>query len=239
MGRTPSTVPAPGSGEATAKGGATEGSPGLPTFPSDCRACDGAQSMLASFARMSRKAARAPDTSSDASRDSSNSSSAQGSAASSSTVAAAVSEGSDRGGFSDPPTASDETVSASADRPAGPGTSSSGLGCPPDTLQLGRASWTFLHSLAAYYPAEPSLSQRSLMRSMMEGLAEFYPCHYCAAHLQQQIQERPPDVTSNTALSQWLCVIHNEVNELLGKPAFDCSRVMERWRQGPSDGSCG
>jgi hypothetical protein len=30
-----------------------------------------------------------------------------------------------------------------------------------------------------------------------------------------------------------------QVNEMLGKPAFDCSRVMERWRDGPADGSCG
>ena len=37
----------------------------------------------------------------------------------------------------------------------------------------------------------------------------------------------------------WLCKIHNEVNEMLGKPSFDCSRVLERWRDGPADGvSC-
>jgi hypothetical protein len=30
-----------------------------------------------------------------------------------------------------------------------------------------------------------------------------------------------------------------QVNEMLGKPLFDCNRVMERWRDGPADGSCG
>lgn len=30
-----------------------------------------------------------------------------------------------------------------------------------------------------------------------------------------------------------------QVNEMLGKPLFDCRRVMERWRDGPADGeSC-
>lgn len=46
-------------------------------------------------------------------------------------------------------------------------------------------------------------------------------------------------VGSGTELSMWLCKIHNEVNEMLGKPSFDCSRVLERWRDGPADGvSC-
>ena len=29
-----------------------------------------------------------------------------------------------------------------------------------------------------------------------------------------------------------------QVNEMLGKPTFDCSKVFERWRDGPADGSC-
>ena len=62
--------------------------------------------------------------------------------------------------------------------------------CPPDTGQLGRATWTFLHTWAAYYPEEPTRSQQSLARSMVEGLAEFYPCHFCRAHLQEQVCAR-------------------------------------------------
>ncbi len=41
--------------------------------------------------------------------------------------------------------------------------------------------------MAAYYPDEPSYTQKSLMRSMMEGLAEFYPCSICAEHLKHQV----------------------------------------------------
>lgn len=28
---------------------------------------------------------------------------------------------------------------------------------------------------------------------------------------------------------------HTQVNQMLGKPLFDCSRALERWRDGPAD----
>ncbi|GLC46784.1 hypothetical protein PLESTB_001941100 [Pleodorina starrii] len=112
------------------------------------------------------------------------------------------------------------------------------VACPPDSWQLGRATWTFLHSVAAHYPDQPSARQQELMRCMMEGLAEFYPCEVCAEHLREQVRRSPPRVGTARELSLWLCGIHNEVNEMLGKPLFDCSRLAERWRDGPQDGSC-
>eukprot|EP00198_Chlamydomonas_reinhardtii_P003413 XP_001692749.1 sulfhydryl oxidase [Chlamydomonas reinhardtii] len=110
--------------------------------------------------------------------------------------------------------------------------------CPPDTWELGRATWTFLHSVAAGYPESPSERQQGLMRGMVEGLAEFYPCEVCREHLREQVAARPPQVGSARELNMWLCGLHNEVNEMLGKPLFDCARVGERWREGPADGSC-
>ena len=107
--------------------------------------------------------------------------------------------------------------------------------CPPNSEQIGRSTWTFLHTMAAYYPSEPSTSEQSLMRSFLDGVGEFYPCGHCRAHLREQMKESPPIVTSATELSKWLCKIHNEVNEMLGKPQFDCSRVFERYRDGPND----
>ena len=83
--------------------------------------------------------------------------------------------------------------------------------CPPGTAEIGRAAWTFLHTTAAYYPDTPSTSQQSLMRSMMDALTEFYPCHYCAEHLKEQVKASPPQVGSAVELSAWMCKIHNEV----------------------------
>ncbi len=83
--------------------------------------------------------------------------------------------------------------------------------CPPDTAEIGRATWTFLHTTAAYYPDAPTTSQQTLMRCMMGALPEFYPCRYCASHLKEQLEASPPQVASSKELSSWLCKIHNEV----------------------------
>lgn len=50
------------------------------------------------------------------------------------------------------------------------------------------------------------------MRSMLDGLAEFYPCGHCAEHLREQVKASPPQVGSSRELSAWLCRIHNEAS---------------------------
>lgn len=113
-------------------------------------------------------------------------------------------------------------------------------GCPPDVEQLGRATWTFLHTTAAYYPDHPAPTQRTRMLGLLFALPVLYPCTWCATHLGEEMRSIPPDVSTREGLSRWLCEQHNRVNERLGKPLFDCSlkRTDERWKDGPSDGRC-
>jgi FAD-linked sulfhydryl oxidase len=75
--------------------------------------------------------------------------------------------------------------------------------CPADIIELGHSTWAFLHSMAAYYPDQPTPAQQQLMRQLIEGVGEFYPCPSCAAHMRHQLQSRPPDVSSPAALSRW------------------------------------
>ncbi|KAJ2722235.1 Flavin-linked sulfhydryl oxidase of the mitochondrial IMS [Coemansia sp. Benny D115] len=110
--------------------------------------------------------------------------------------------------------------------------------CPPDSQVLGRATWTFLHTMAAYYPDQPDKKQQETMASLLKSFSQFYPCGRCATHLQGEMQRRPPDVSTRWGLSQWLCRTHNKVNVMLGKDEFDCAKVDERWRDGPADGRC-
>eukprot|EP00466_Bigelowiella_natans_P017950 jgi/Bigna1/48701/estExt_Genewise1.C_300142 len=120
----------------------------------------------------------------------------------------------------------------------GSSSTSSKKECPPNSAVLGRATWTYLHSLAAYYPDEPSKEQISKMNRFIYTFSETYPCEYCAHHMQEYLKQNPPRVKSRSEFSQWMCKMHNEVNSRLGKAQFDCAKVDERWLDGPSDGSC-
>ncbi|KAJ7872131.1 ERV/ALR sulfhydryl oxidase domain-containing protein [Mycena olivaceomarginata] len=110
--------------------------------------------------------------------------------------------------------------------------------CPPDKDQLGRATWTFLHTAAAYYPAQPTPAQRTQMLALIHALPALYPCNHCAEDFGASVAQSPPDVSGRAGLSRWFCERHNEVNEKLGKVAFDCAKTDERWKEGPKDGSC-
>lgn len=111
--------------------------------------------------------------------------------------------------------------------------------CPLDITELGRATWGFLHTMASYYPDSPNQQDQQDMRTFLRTFSKFYPCSFCGEHLQRYLSSHPVQVGSRTDLERWFCDTHNEVNERLGKPRFDCSKVRERWRDGPTDGRCG
>lgn len=111
-------------------------------------------------------------------------------------------------------------------------------GCPANRKEVGRATWAFLHTMAAYYPENPTDAQQKEMHDFMLALGRVYPCGYCADRTSEEMVVNPPRTQNQTVFAQWMCEIHNEVNERLGKPVFDCSKVGERWKYGPPDGSC-
>jgi len=111
-------------------------------------------------------------------------------------------------------------------------------GCPVTRSELGRGSWAFLHTMAAFYPDTPSREQQEEMRQFLYTYVKLYPCNYCSDRSLEEMDSNPPRVSSRHQLTRWMCALHNEVNHRMGKPIFDCEKVEERWRDGPSDGSC-
>lgn len=132
---------------------------------------------------------------------------------------------------------------------------SSALACPPDVEELGRSSWDLLHSIAATYPEKPSEAEQSALLGLLKALPVLYPCRHCAQALQEDYTRRDSPattgpssaaadadalkvseaVTSKRQAMRFTCSIHNEVNERLGKPKWDCEdlqKLKERWEDG-------
>ncbi|KAL9268036.1 FAD-linked sulfhydryl oxidase ERV1-like protein [Drosera capensis] len=107
---------------------------------------------------------------------------------------------------------------------------------PASKEDLGRATWTFLHTLGAQYPEHPTRQQKKDVKELMAILSRMYPCKECADHFKEVLSDQrhvfranPVEAGSQAEFSQWLCHVHNVVNRSLGKAIFPCERVDARW----------
>lgn len=98
-----------------------------------------------------------------------------------------------------------------------------------NSIELGNSTWLFLHTMAAYYPKNPSELQKQKMLLFIDGLSEFYPCNICSDHLKSYMIKFPVNVETNETLSEWICKLHNNVNKENNKAIYDCSSVIEKY----------
>lgn len=100
-----------------------------------------------------------------------------------------------------------------------------------DPETLGRATWTFLHSMAAMFPLTPSKAESMRAARFMQDFGHLYPCAPCAYSFRKILSSRPPETSSGPVFARWMCQAHNDVNRELGKPEFDCSAesIAKRW----------
>ncbi|KAI9374336.1 ERV/ALR sulfhydryl oxidase domain-containing protein [Aspergillus egyptiacus] len=109
------------------------------------------------------------------------------------------------------------------------------LGNETAKAELGRATWKYFHTMLARYPEEPTEEQQDTLREYLYLFARLYPCGECASHFQQHLKKYPPQVSSRNAAAGWGCFIHNEVNAMLKKPAFDCNNLGDFYDCGCGD----
>ncbi|EEP79693.1 FAD-linked sulfhydryl oxidase ERV2 [Uncinocarpus reesii 1704] len=122
------------------------------------------------------------------------------------------------------------------------------LGNATAKAELGRASWRLLHTMMARFPEKPSKEEQDALRSYIFLFARLYPWEgradtgasflisgECAEHFQQHLKKFPPQVSTRNAAAGWACHIHNEVNKMLKKEIFDCTKLGDFYDCGCSD----
>ncbi|XP_028780588.1 FAD-linked sulfhydryl oxidase ERV1 isoform X3 [Neltuma alba] len=108
---------------------------------------------------------------------------------------------------------------------------------PVTKEELGRATWTFLHTLAAQtsqqrglfsqYPDNPTRQQKKDVKELMGILSRMYPCKECADHFKEVLRANPVQAGSQAEFSQWLCHVHNVVNRRNSKRDVELQREFK------------
>ncbi|EKM81279.1 hypothetical protein AGABI1DRAFT_112947 [Agaricus bisporus var. burnettii JB137-S8] len=109
------------------------------------------------------------------------------------------------------------------------------LGNETAKAALGRATWKLLHTVTLRFPENPTPDEREALDSYIRLTSRVYPCGECAAELQELLKVYPPQTSSRRAASLWLCSLHNQVNERLNKPEYDCSQLSTEYDCGCGD----
>ena len=96
----------------------------------------------------------------------------------------------------------------------------------------GRNFWNFMHTLAAYYPINPTRTQIERMDYFVKNCADYFLIEQTwANNFNKNIKEKPPKLDSRYTFMVWMCEQHNKINEAIGKPLFSCTvkNLIERW----------
>ncbi|ROV92967.1 hypothetical protein VMCG_08997 [Cytospora schulzeri] len=109
------------------------------------------------------------------------------------------------------------------------------LGNETAKRELGRATWKFLHTMMARFPEQPTPDDQLTLKTFITLFSRLYPCGECAGHFQKLIAKYPPQVSSRNAAAGWACFVHNQVNERLKKPVFDCNAIGDFYDCGCAD----
>lgn len=65
-------------------------------------------------------------------------------------------------------------------------------GCPLGRKELGEKTWSLIHTIAAYYPDNPSEEQQLAATQLINAIALLYPCKHCAEDFRGNVELSPP-----------------------------------------------
>lgn len=98
----------------------------------------------------------------------------------------------------------------------------------PDPRYWGAKFWFTMHTIAYFYPDDPTRDEMMHAKNFYESLKVLLPCPGCAQHYSELVEKMPLHgaVTSRMNLITWVNDVHNEVNKRLGKPVLSLEEYL-------------
>jgi len=83
----------------------------------------------------------------------------------------------------------------------------------------GARYWATIHSVAFWYPTEPTPQQKKAAYDFYTSLVELLPCGGCRDHYAELLQTYPLEsaVINRTTLLKWTVDVHNAISASYGK----------------------
>lgn len=93
--------------------------------------------------------------------------------------------------------------------------------------------WHTIHLVAISYPKNPTYTDKKCAKEFYESLAHLLPCAVCREHYASHLAENPltPFLDSRTDLLKWTILVHNKVNQNLGKREWTLEEVLSHYER--------
>ncbi|TNV75123.1 hypothetical protein FGO68_gene4348 [Halteria grandinella] len=103
-----------------------------------------------------------------------------------------------------------------------------------DQQLYGRRVWNLLHSMAAYYPEQPSQEDKQNAQLFLESFMEVGIDYTEWGHkFIERMKEEEVDLSGRRGFAEWMCRQHNKVNRDRKREEYDCEYGNLRKRWGP------
>lgn len=101
-----------------------------------------------------------------------------------------------------------------------------------DPKKWGSSGWKFLHTIAMYYPDEPTEMDRQHYKMFFLTLPHVLPCVACQEHLLEYMSRHIHTFNhafeNRFTLTMWLIDVHNAVNKRLNKRIVSYKQVISQ-----------